>query len=103
MGYGRCGTVVSYHSFKAVQSWPRLRRYYSILVGFFYYCNSVVNLTLFQYAIEAIENVRTIQLLTGETEVYQTFNTMSQKQQKSEMFIAPLNVRYSNFLSLLQF
>ncbi|CAD5219768.1 unnamed protein product [Bursaphelenchus okinawaensis] len=50
-----------------------------------------------RFAIEAIENVRTIQLLTGETETYKKFGKLSEHQRKTEILITPWNAM--NFAS----
>ncbi|KAI6228041.1 hypothetical protein M3Y95_00580600 [Aphelenchoides besseyi] len=50
-----------------------------------------------RYAVEAIENVKTIQLLNGEENVYINFDQMSRAQMKFDLYNAPLNA--ANFAS----
>jgi ATP-binding cassette subfamily B (MDR/TAP) protein 1 len=50
-----------------------------------------------RYAIEAIENVRTIQLLTCEDMTYSRFDDISKKQLRADLLMAPFNAM--NFAS----
>lgn len=45
-----------------------------------------------RYAIEAIENVRTIQLLACEETIFSRFNQISKEQMRMDLFTAPFNV-----------